>query len=112
MFLSVTSPLFLNTSRDNDSTASLGSPFQHLTTLLEKDFFLIPNLNLPWQNLRPFHLLYCCYMGKEANSHLTTTSFQGTVESDEVSPEPPLQAEPPQFPQLLPVGLVLQIHPA
>ena len=54
MFLSTKSKCFLNTSRDGDSTASLGSPFQHLTTLSEKKFFLTFNLNFPWHNLRPF----------------------------------------------------------
>ena len=34
------------------------------------------------------------YQGAEANSHLTTTSFQGVVEGNKVNPEPPLlQAE-------------------
>ena len=36
----------------NDSTNSLGSPFQHLITLSEKKFFLIPNMNIPWCNFR------------------------------------------------------------
>jgi len=45
---------FLNSSRNGDSITSLGSPFQYLTTLLEKKFFLISNLNLPYCNLRPF----------------------------------------------------------
>ena len=44
---STTSKHSLNTSRDGDSTTSLGSPFQCLTTLLEKRLFLILNLNLP-----------------------------------------------------------------
>jgi len=39
--------VFLNTSRDGDSTTSLGSLFQCLTTLSVKKFFLISNLNLP-----------------------------------------------------------------
>jgi len=51
--ISATSPVFLNTSKDGDSTTSLGSPFQHLTTLWEKKFFLISNLSLPWCNFRP-----------------------------------------------------------
>ena len=41
---------FFNTSRDGNSTMSLGSLFQCLTTLLEKKFFLTSNLNLPWRN--------------------------------------------------------------
>jgi len=48
---------FLNTSRDGDSTTSLGSLFQCLTTLWTKILFLISSLNLPWHNLRPFPLV-------------------------------------------------------
>ena len=53
MSLSAASPQFLNTSRDSDSTNSLGCLFQHLTTLLEKKLFLISNLNV-------FTLFRCC----------------------------------------------------
>jgi len=42
----------LNTSRDGDSTTSLGS-------LSVKKFFLISNLNLLWQNLRLFPHVLC-----------------------------------------------------
>jgi len=55
------------------------------------------------------------YLGKEANPHLTTTSFQIVLESIKVSSEPPLQSsstiiqiEQTQFPQPLLVRLVLQ----
>lgn len=49
---------FLNISRDYDSAASMGSlMFQILTTPWEKKSFLIPNLNLPWCNLRPFPVI-------------------------------------------------------
>ena len=42
------------------------------------------------------------YLGEETNTHLTTTSFQVVVESEQVSPWPPLlQAKQPQFPQPL-----------
>ena len=40
--LSATSPQFLNTSRDSDSTTSLGSLCQCPTTLTEKNF--VPNI--------------------------------------------------------------------
>jgi len=40
MSLSTTSERVLNTSRDGDSTTSRGSPFQCLTTLSVKKFFL------------------------------------------------------------------------
>ncbi|KAF1556984.1 Collagen alpha-1(XXI) chain, partial [Eudyptula minor] len=53
-----------------------------------------------------------CYLGEETDTHLATTSFQGVVESDEVSPQPPfLQAKQPQFPQPLLRRLVLQTLP-
>ncbi|KAK4831732.1 LOW QUALITY PROTEIN: hypothetical protein QYF61_018862 [Mycteria americana] len=50
-----------------------------------------------------------CYLGEETDPHLSTTSFQGVVESNKVSPQPPfLQAKQPQFPQPLLIRLVLQ----
>ncbi|KAK4817461.1 LOW QUALITY PROTEIN: hypothetical protein QYF61_015616 [Mycteria americana] len=53
-----------------------------------------------------------CYLGEETNTHPTTPSFQAVVESDKVSPQPPLlQAEQPQVPQPLPISLVLQTLP-
>ena len=45
MSLSTTSKHSLNTSRVVDFTISLGSPFQRLTTLLEKQYFLTSSLN-------------------------------------------------------------------
>jgi len=49
------------------------------------------------------------YLGEEVNTCLTTTSFQVVVESEEVSPQPPLlQTEQPQLLQSLPIRLVLQ----
>ena len=42
-----TASRFLNTSRDSDSTTSLGSLFQGFTMLSEKKFFLTSNLNPP-----------------------------------------------------------------
>jgi len=48
------------------------------------------------------------YLGEETNTHLTTASFQVVVESNTVSPQPPLlQTKQPQFPQPLLIGLVL-----
>ena len=39
-----------------------------------------------------------CYLGEETDTHLATTSFQVVVESDKVSPQPPvLQTKKPQF---------------
>ena len=59
---------FLNTSMYGDSTTSLGSLFQHLTTLLEEMFFLISSLHFSgatWCRSLSFRH---CYMGEEANS--------------------------------------------
>ena len=48
-------------------------------------------------------------MGEEAEPHLTTTSFQVIIESDKVSPQPPLlQTEKSQLLQLLTITPVLQ----
>ena len=48
------------------------------------------------------------YLGEEINTCLTTTSFQVVVESDKVSPQPPLlHSQQPQFPQPLLIRLVL-----
>jgi len=52
-----TSTRVLNPSKDGDSTTSLGSLLQCPSTLSEKTFFLISNLNLPWRNLRPLPLV-------------------------------------------------------
>jgi len=46
------------------------------------------------------------YLGEETNSHLTTPFCQGAVESEKVSPQPPLlQTEQPQLPQSLLIRL-------
>ncbi|KAK4810666.1 hypothetical protein QYF61_007466 [Mycteria americana] len=48
------------------------------------------------------------YLGEETDTHLSTTSFQVVVESNKVSPQPPLlQAKQPQFPQPLLIRLLL-----
>jgi len=48
------------------------------------------------------------YLGEETNTHLATISFQVVVESDKISPQPPLlQTEQPQLPQSLLIWLVL-----
>ena len=110
MSLSVTSMHLLNTSRGCDSTTSLGRLSQQLITLSVKKPFLIFKLNLPWHNLRPFPLLLSLVkLGEETNTWLTTTSFQIVVESNKVTPQPPLlQNKQPHLPQLLLVRLVLQ----
>ena len=56
MSLSATTPHLSNTSKDDDSTTSLGSLFQFLATLSENEFFLICNLNLTCHNVKPLAL--------------------------------------------------------
>jgi len=56
MLLSGTSTHFLNTFKDSNFTASLGSLFQCITILSEQ-FFLTASLNLPWCKLRPLPLV-------------------------------------------------------
>jgi len=49
------------------------------------------------------------YLGEETKTHLTTTSFQVGVESNKVSPQPPLlETKQLRFPQPLLIRLVLQ----
>ena len=51
--------------------------------------------------------LITSYLGEQTNTCLTTTSFQVVVESDKVSPQPPLlQAKQPQFLQAFLIRLV------
>ena len=54
MLLQTLSKCLLNTDRLGESTASLGSLFQCLTTLLVKKCFLTSSLNLPWRSFEPF----------------------------------------------------------
>jgi len=91
MSLSTKSKYFLNTSRIGDPTTSLGSLFQHLSMLSEKEFFLTSNLNLLAQ--------------LEAIPTCPITSYVG----EEVFLEPPcFPAEQSQLPQPLFIRLVLQ----
>ncbi|KAK4827249.1 hypothetical protein QYF61_015696 [Mycteria americana] len=101
MSLSTSSKRLLNTSREGDSTTSLGSLVQCLITLTYKP----PLAQLEAISSRPI----ARFLGEETDTHLATASFQGVVESNKVSPQPPfLQAKQPQFPQPLLTGLVLQ----
>ena len=90
MFLSTTSECFLDISGVGDSTTSLGSLFQCLTTLSEKFF---PNIQ-PESPLAQLEAIppspIASYMGEEADPHLTTASLQVVVENNKVSPKPPL----------------------
>ena len=91
--LSATSPQFLNTSRDGDS--SLCSLCHCLATLQKKKLLLTPNPNLFWHNIRPSPLVLWPLPSTAADPRIPTISFQGTVASDEVSPEPPLPQRAP-----------------
>jgi len=51
------SSLALNPAREGASTASLGNLGQCFSTLMVKNFFLIPNLNLPSFSLQSFLLV-------------------------------------------------------
>jgi len=64
MALSATSTRLWNTSKDGDSTTSLGSLCHCLTALAEKKFSLISNLNLPWHNVKPFTFVLSLLPGR------------------------------------------------
>ena len=85
MSLSATFTHLLNTPRDGDSTASLGSLFQCFTTLSENKFFpkVQPEHPLVQLEAIPSNFTW------ETDTHLITTSFQAVVEGDKVSPDPP-----------------------
>jgi len=109
MSLSATSTCLLNTLRDSDPITSLGSLFQCVTTLSVMKFF--PNIqskpSLAQLEAISSHSI-ASYLGEEINTCLTAISFQVAVESDKVSPQPPLlQTEQPQFPQAFLIRLVL-----
>jgi len=105
--------LFLKVSGHGDSTTSLGSLLQCLTnaSMTENNFFLIYNLNLPWHSIRPVPLVLLLVAQEKKR---TATSPQLLFRESQratrkVSPEPSLlQTEQLQFPQLLPISLVLQ----
>ncbi|KAK4824710.1 LOW QUALITY PROTEIN: hypothetical protein QYF61_017936 [Mycteria americana] len=108
MSLSTSSKRLLNTSRDGDSTTSLGSLFQCLITLSVKKNFLISSLNLPWCNLRPFLLSYHLLHGRRDRPP-PLYNLLSVVESNKVSPQPPfLQAKQSQLPQPLLIRFLLQ----
>lgn len=77
--------VFLNAFRNDNSTACLGSLFQCLTTLSEKNFVLISNLN--WCDLRLFSLpLLLITCEKRPTPTFPVPIFQGVVESSKVPP--------------------------
>jgi len=83
--------------------------FQSLTAVAEKKLFQYPTWPSPGTTWGHSLSLYCCYLVSEADPPFIPTSCQGAVESNEVSPEPPLlQTDPLQLPQLLPKGLTAE----
>lgn len=68
----------------------MGSPFQCLTTLWVRKFFLISNLNCPWCHLRPFPHVIASHLREDANTFLTVTSFHIVVEKIFLSSNPVL----------------------
>ena len=97
MPLSATFTFSLNTSRDGSSPTSLGSLFQCLTTLSENFFFPKIQAEPPLVQLEAVSSSsITSYVGEEADSHLTTTSFLAAAEQS-------------QLPQLFPISVVLQV---
>ena len=110
MSLSTTSKWFLNTSRDGDSTTSLVSLFQCLTTPSVKEILLKIQPKPPLVQLAaiPPHPI-TCHQREETNPTLAISTLQILEESNNVSPQPPFpQTKQPQFLQSLLVGHILQ----
>jgi len=104
MSLSTPCKSFSDTYRDTDSATSLGSPFHREE--------ILPDVQ-PEPPLVQLESIPSCpltsYTGEEAGPHLTTASLLVVVESNNISHAPPLlQTKQSQFPQLLPISLVLQ----
>ena len=73
--LSARSPQLWNTPRDGDLPLR-GQLCHCITTLLEKGFSRIPNLTLPWHNMRPSPLILLLSPRSRGRTPLNTTSFQ------------------------------------
>ena len=109
MSMSAPSTHLLNTSRDDDLVASLGQPVPMLDNPFSEDIFPDIQSRPPLMQLEAIasHPI-TSFLGEETNTHLTTASFQVVVESDKVSPQPPLpQTKQAQFPQLLLISFAL-----
>lgn len=90
MSMSATAYTAFKYFRNGDSTVSLDSLFQCLTTISVKIFFPKIHSKPPLSQLEA--ILSCsvtCYMGEGTNAQLATTSFQIGVESKMVSPGNP-----------------------
>lgn len=87
--LSVISTHLLNTSMDEQSITSTGSPFQHLTTPFHEEIILNIQSKLPMVQLDIISSCpVTCHLRKDIL--LSTISFEVVVENDEVSSQPPL----------------------
>jgi len=69
MLLRALSKCLLNTERVGASTASLGSLFQCLSTLLVRKCFLRPSLNLPWRSFEPFPCVLSLDTREKTSAH-------------------------------------------
>lgn len=86
-----------------------GRPVPMITRLSVKNVFLIYNLNVPLLNLSQLHLVLSLHTRRNRETSPGHNSFSGGGREQLVSPcarFPPGWA--PQFPQLLPMELVLQ----
>ena len=90
MALSATSTRLWNTSKDGDSTTSLGSLCHCLTALAEKKFSLISNLNLPWHNVKPFTFVLSLLPGRRGRPPPLYNSSQSFFSATSSSAEPAL----------------------
>ena len=110
MSLSTTSKRFLNTSRDGDSTTSLGSLIPVVNNPFCKEVLpdIQPKLTLAQlQAISPHPVT--CHQWEETNPALTISTFQILEESNEVSPQPSFpHTKQPQILQLLLVWHILQ----
>jgi len=99
MSLSTTSKWFLNTSRNGDSTTSLGSLFQCFTALFVKQPFpdIQPKLTLvQLEAISPCPVT--CPQWEEPHPTLAVSTFQILQEGNKVSRQPPFpQIKQPQF---------------
>lgn len=92
------------------STSSLGNLYQCLTTLIVENFFLIPNLKLPYCSLKPSPLVsYNAYRCKKIPRFLADPIWVSKSCSKASLVCSPLQAQQSQFSEPLFTGEVLQL---
>jgi len=106
MSLDATSVLLLNTWY-GDSITFLGSLFQYLTTPSENNFFLMSNLNLLWCSLRPLPLILSLVAWEKRPTPISLQLPFRELLRAIMSLLRLLQTEQSQFPQLLPIRLML-----